>query len=207
MTRSPFALLTLAALVLTACSDTTAPKSEKPKTASDAPAGVSLARVVSSSGYVGGVATPYPSVACDGGIGGRSIFVYGATVSPATGIISISQQVVGDVFLYRYTTTGWVSVAAVRTQSREMSGGVQIAGMTNRATLPNTSFSRDVYGQPLPAGYYSVKTRMTWMNDAYANGFYAQTGIKWLAYSDAADYKLAGTFGRITAGPGWCYIY
>ena len=203
------------ALVLGACADTTAPSAPATPTTAEAarptlsPKAPALAQLPASTGRVGGVATPYPSVSCGGAVAGinRSVFVYGATVSPATGIISSSQYVVGDVFLKRYTKAGWVTVNIVRTKSGSMSGGVQIVGMTDRATLPNVFIERDASGQALPAGYYSVQTRMSWMNDAYSNGFYANVGEQWVNYSDRADYAPTSTFGQITTGAGWCYIY
>jgi hypothetical protein len=209
MSHSSLTLLATAALCLTACSDATAPQAEKPHTPSaDAPAGAAQAQLGSPSGAVGGVWTPYPSVACQGlTVSNRAVWVSGATVSPATGILSSSQDVYGDVFLYRYASTGWILVNTLRTKSAPLSGSIQIPGVTDRVAMPNAYFRSDSNGQPLPAGYYSVLTRFTWMNDAMANGFYHQTGTRWVSYSDADDYQRSTAFGRILTGTGWCYIY
>ena len=201
-----FPLLT-AALLATACSDSTGPTTgaegsdagspstpaagSSAQTASAVPAGSQLASatITSTSGQVGEVRTPYPSARCWGTNTpiatevSRRLSLLGATVYPAQ-VMGPSERVTQQVFLYKWTSTGWTAFPP------------RIATKTvGPVTMPTVTFSN------LTPGHYKVVTRFRW--SVYRTSGWSTIGSKVVDYSSASDYT--GAYGG-QAGPGYCYL-
>jgi hypothetical protein len=196
---SGFALLVYVAASLAACNDTTGPAPEDPTAGSTLPAGpspasatspdaprVAAAIITSTWGQVGEVRTPYPSARCWGTATGgtRRLSLLGATAYPAQ-MMTSGEQVSQQVFLYKWTSTGWTAFPPKITTSR-------IGGAL---TMPTVTFSG------LVPGYYKVVTRFTW--SIYTASGWSAIGSKVVNYGTASDYT--GAYGG-KAGPGYCIL-
>jgi hypothetical protein len=180
---SRFALVASAALSLAACQDATAPTARDARERSST-VNPSAAVVRSTSGQVGKVTTPYPSVHCVGAAGGFEVHVLGATAYPSQ-MMSASERVTQQVYLYKWTGASWANVSS------------RVATRTSfPALMPTVGFT-SLQSQ----GYYKVVTKFTWQ--VYTASGWTNSGTKIVDYNQAADYK---GFYAGSSGPGYCYL-
>jgi hypothetical protein len=100
-------------------------------------------------------------------------------------MMTSGEQVSQQVFLYKWTNTGWTAFPPKIT-TRSIGGPL---------TMPTVTFGS------LTSGYYKVVTRFTW-SISTASGWSA-IGSKVVDYKTASDYT--GAYGG-QAGPGYCTL-
>lgn len=207
----------VAALLASACSDSTAPSADQ-GTGADSPAAAAPTSPPSGSadGVVSndpGVTTPSlatrsavwaaagvsagyvqvkPGAAvCSGAPVGRYVQVGGMYASAAGGTIAGRRQLAtADVDLYRWNGSAWAYQRTLRS-SQELSA----VPMAN--TLPAVTFNLAT------AGYYHVMVRATWWADM-GTGSWVKKASAVYAFSSQTDYSAGA---GASPNPGYCTIY
>ncbi|MBA3521585.1 MAG: hypothetical protein H0T90_03650 [Gemmatimonadales bacterium] len=207
----------VAALLASACSDSTAPSGDEVSGSASpgaaAPTGTPTGSGDAVASHDSGVVTPSfatrsavwaaagvspgyvqvnPGAAlCSGAPVGRYVKVGGMKASSAGGDIASRRQLAtADVDLYRWNGSAWA-------YQRTLRSSLELSGITAANSLPAVTFNLAA------AGYYHVMVRATWWADM-GTGSWVKKASAVYAFSSQTDYSAGA---GASPNPGYCTIY
>jgi hypothetical protein len=207
----------VAALLASACSDSTAPTGDPAVGAEPASSTVPTSAPTGGPAQAGpaasGVATPSfatrttawaapgvtvgqlnipPGAAyCSGMPVGRYVKVGGMTASIAGGNVAGRHQLAtADVDLYRWNGSAWA-------YQRTLRSSLELSAVSAANRLPAVTFNLAT------AGYYHIEVRATWWADL-GTGSWIKKASAVYAFNSLADYDNTGV-GTLTY-PGYCWL-
>ena len=207
----------VAALLASACSDSTAPSADRAggadSPAAAVPSGTPTGSADGVAPHDSGVAKPSfatrsaawaaagvspgyvqvkPGAAlCSGAPVGRYVKVGGMSASVAGGDVATRRQLAtADVDLYRWNGSAWA-------YQRTLRSSLELSSVAAANSLPAVTFNLAA------AGYYHVMVRATWWADM-GTGSWVKKASAVYAFTSQTDYSAGA---GASPNPGYCTIY